>query len=154
MPNIYPYFITDHQAYSSSLATIACYDNGDLKAVHFEDKPPEPEINPNALLGERRWLKVAMAFISYGVMSVVFDWLWVDDMLRCQMIDIIEKTFYNDEMMMGETLSQILSLFIEEIPQITLKLMQKQLGFRKKLLKHQCLHITVTAIPATTVFEE
>lgn len=160
MTKIHPYYITDHEAYAQPVYSAVCYENGDLKAVQMKkDSPQEEPENVEDLTLIQRFsrtrcfvLTSTSLMIIYGILSVVFDWLWVDDMVKAEqslvfgqppvymivllvivavagtisfmaeIVNLVETTFFDNELLDGN-LSQLLSLFVEEIPQITLNVL-------------------------------
>ena len=92
---------------------------------------------------------ISIGLVGYGIFNIVFDWLWVDDMLKAQeglvfgppssqivatliwiasigtisfMFEIFNAVWkvVRGVVIVHEDLNQILSLFLEEVPSVTL----------------------------------
>ncbi|ELU08411.1 hypothetical protein CAPTEDRAFT_202749, partial [Capitella teleta] len=115
-----------------------------------EDELEEPD-NLIAKFARRPVLTICITcgLVGYGIFNIVFDWLWVDDMLKAEeglvfgppssqitgtliwiaTIGTISFSFeifnavwkvLRGNVVVHEDLNQILSLFLEEVPSVTL----------------------------------
>ncbi len=136
-----------------------CNDEKDSEeTLHISSSPESEEaddgISWKEKLSENKWVKLSLFLISVvnGLVSVIFDWIWVNDMatatkalvfgppgraafgLLCFIASVgtvsvlTEITgellrYFLDREPIPDVVGQLCSLFLEEVPQITLNLL-------------------------------